>query len=187
MSRLVNDHRLEAEAFLLKPVIEFLRGYTKITRSAPALLNAEDVLQEEIDNLLSARIRVLEAFSHTVESEEDPDSRYCQEDSDDDNPPRGRSRWRFGPPGSAPDYKCRSITPIAGNGARNRRESHTHSEHTLSQSRHKEVMFILNQSSCFMSAHRDKFTIGLDCGYKRHNTTTLANWPAAPKRDYSTS
>lgn len=107
------DPRLEAEAFLLKPVIEFLRGFSKITGHQPALLNAEVVLQDEIDNLLAARDRVLEAFHYTVEDERSPSPEarsphpsqnddHCELDVD--NPPRGRSRWRFGPPGTAPDY-----------------------------------------------------------------------------------
>lgn len=110
--------RLEAESFLLKPVIEFLRGYSKITEHQPALLNAEIVLQDEIDGLLAACDRVLEAFYYTVEHDRrlSPDTRsHHYQDSNRgevvmDYPPRGRSRWRFGPPGTAPDYSGRQST-----------------------------------------------------------------------------
>lgn len=112
--------RLEAEAFLLKPVIEFLRGYSKITEHQPALLNAELVLQDEINGLLAARDRVLEAFYYTVEHDgsgrlsPDTHSHHYQDSNRGelgvDYPPRGRSRWRFGPPGTAPDYSGRQST-----------------------------------------------------------------------------
>lgn len=154
-----SDPRLEAEAFLLEPVIDFLRGYSRITKSRHALMNAEIVLQYEIDRLLVARERVLEAFTFTVESDSSTSrspasSRHhrrrklhyaeaeVDEDEYGDEPPRGRSRWRFGPPGTAPDYSARLTVAAATSSADENGEcqkTHHASAAHYSQRRHTKV------------------------------------------------
>lgn len=65
---------LDAENFLLEPVVEYLRGYKKITSSQEALMNAEEVLHNEIKVILAARDRVLDAFRWTVDYNSDVDT-----------------------------------------------------------------------------------------------------------------
>lgn len=62
---------LDAETFLLQPVIEYLRGYKKITDCEEVLMNAEEVLRHETKAILAARERVLDAFRDTVDHNSD--------------------------------------------------------------------------------------------------------------------
>jgi len=64
---------LDAENFLLEPVIEYLRGYKKITNCQDVIAKADEVVRNETKVILAARERVLDAFRSTVEDNSDDD------------------------------------------------------------------------------------------------------------------